>query len=188
MEHVWIVEWKALGSILQKSQKIVFQFSFKFLVFDKSCKSKVYSFWTKNNLAFLNDWNKDFTSHNFFITVTIQNTIQMVQTCPIIEWSSFWMVWFSNGGLNIRLKKACLWSTMSHIWMVSQVTWLYFFNTGQQKSAIFRWIWDLCVPYTDDCSSYEIKSPSEYQACSVFKWWTSVWISKVLHFKWFGLA
>ena len=51
------------------------------------------------------------------------------------------MAQYSNGGQKTGLKKACLWSKMSSIWMVRQVTWLYHLNTGHQYCPVFRWIW-----------------------------------------------
>ena len=62
------------------------------------------------------------------------------------------LVWYSNGifvsgckmgryltsGLKTGLKKACLWSKMSGIPMVHQVTWLYHLNTGHPCCSVFR--------------------------------------------------
>ena len=48
------------------------------------------------------------------------------------------MVQYSNGGLKTGLKKACLWSKMSGIQMVHQVTWLYHLNTRHPYCAVLR--------------------------------------------------
>ena len=59
------------------------------------------------------------------------------------------MVRYSNGGLKTGLKKACLWSKMSGIQMVRQVTWLYHLNTGHPYCLVFRWIRYSDVRYSD---------------------------------------
>ena len=60
------------------------------------------------------------------------------------------MVRYLNGGLKTGLKKACLWSKMSYIQMVSLVTWLYHLNTRKPYCLVFRWIQYSGVRYSDD--------------------------------------
>ena len=67
------------------------------------------------------------------------------KTCSIIKIlysnqfvAGFQMVWNSNGGLKTRLKIACLWSVMSGIQMVHQVTVLYYLNIGHPYCSVFR--------------------------------------------------
>ena len=47
---------------------------------------------------------------------------------------------YCNGGLKNGLKKACLWSKMSGIQMVHQVTWLSHLNTRHPYGPVFRWL------------------------------------------------
>ena len=54
----------------------------------------------------------------------------MVDLCPVFEW------WFEN-----LTETAYLWSKMSSIQMVLQVTWPYHLNTGHLYCQVFRWIW-----------------------------------------------
>ena len=67
------------------------------------------------------------------------------------------MVRYSNGGLKTRLKKACLWSKMSGIRMVHQVTWLNHLNTKHPYCPVFRWIWYSGVQYSDGYCMAKIK-------------------------------
>ena len=58
--------------------------------------------------------------------------IQVVDLCPVVKWSVF--KWWSENGT----EKAWLWSQMSCIWMVHQVTWLYRLNTRHPYCLVFR--------------------------------------------------
>ena len=75
-------------------------------------------------------------------------------TCPVFRYSNHLktgLVLYSNGrfvsgcqmvrylgGMKTVLKKACLWSKMSSIQMVHQVTWLYHLNAGHPYCPVFR--------------------------------------------------
>ena len=68
----------------------------------------------------------------------------MVDSCLVVIW-----FWYLNGVLETRLKKACLWSQMSSIRMISQVKWHYNLNTRHPQSPVFRWILYLDVQHLD---------------------------------------
>ena len=69
--------------------------------------------------------------------------------------SSCQMVRYWNGSLKTGLKKACLWSIISGIWMGCQGMWLYHLNTGHPYCTVFRWIRNSGVQYSDGyCFSY----------------------------------
>ena len=62
--------------------------------------------------------------------------------CPFVvfKWNLFWKPYS---------KKACKWSKMSDIQMVSQVTWLYHLITGHPYCPVFRRGWYSGVRYSD---------------------------------------
>ena len=61
------------------------------------------------------------------------------------------MIQYLNGGLKTGLKKACLWSKISGIQMVHQVTGLYHLNTGHPYCLVFRCLVFRWLLYLKDC-------------------------------------
>ena len=83
------------------------------------------------------------------------------------------MVWYSNDGSKTGLKKRHLWSKISGIWMVHQVTWLNHLNTGHTYCPVFRCIWYSCVRYSDGYCTFK-----DHQVTFVCQ---GLWV-EVLHF------
>ena len=77
------------------------------------------------------------TWHLFFVDYTNHLNTGLVWYSNGIV-SGCQKVQYSNGGLKTGLEKACLWSKMSGIQMVRQVTWLYHLKTGQPYCLVFR--------------------------------------------------
>ena len=91
------------------------------------------------------------------------------------------MVQCSNDSLKTLMKKACFWSKMSSVWMIRQVTWLNYLNTGHpycpgiQMNPVFRcWVfrwslyltlkiqihlntWQWLFWFSDECSKRALK-------------------------------
>ena len=71
--------------------------------------------------------------------------------------SGYQMVQYLSGGLKTGLKKACLWSKVSSIWMFNHVTWLYHLNTGRPYYPVFRCLvfrWLLYLPHPTNLANF----------------------------------
>ena len=79
------------------------------------------------------------------------------------------MVLYLNGGMKTWLKRACLWSKMSGIQMVRQVTWLYHLNTEHPYCRVFRWIRYSGAWYSDYYCIHFVLSVTYHTVKRLFK-------------------